>query len=218
MVNEGKSISDLLDASKVREIKGTSDTIKVWEAYRDEALMWRAIALLQIPATLIALILCVLLWWGRETKLTVPPKPAPGHYSAREIPDVEFVETATEFVNLIASYQPVVARRQFIEARKFLSEPMLSNFNTEMLENELKAIESTSRTQLFFVDPTKTNIIRQGSQVTIEFIGDRLKIVAGQELPMIKSQYTVTMSTIPRNKLNPYGISILGASFNDVSR
>jgi hypothetical protein len=217
-MSHGKNVSDLLEASKVKGVQGTSDTLKVWEAYRDEALMWRSIALLQVPTTLIALILCIFLWSTRETKLTIPPKPAPGHYSTREVPDVEFADTATEFINLIATYQPVVARRQFLEARKFLAEPMLTNFNAEMIENELKAIETTSRTQLFFVDPTKTKVLREGNQVTVEFGGDRLKIVAGQELPIIKSKYSVTMSTIPHNRLNPYGISILGASFSDVER
>jgi hypothetical protein len=54
--------------------------------------------------------------------------------------------------------------------------------------------------------------------VTVNFVGERLKIVAGRELPSVTSEYSIILSSIPHNKLNPYGIAIVGANFKDIVR
>lgn len=197
----------LQDANIIDAKKG-SDTIRLRESYRDQATLWRALTLIQIPTTLIALLLAMVLWFNREVILNVPEKPLPGMYAAQQIPDTEFINTTTNFINLIASYQPAIARRQYGEARKMLTEPMLSRFDREMIETELKTIERTKRTQIFFVDPTKTAITRADRSVTISMTGERLKIISGRELPMIATTYEVTMGLLPRNSLNPYGIVV----------
>jgi hypothetical protein len=216
MTKLGSKVQTILEDAKVSEPKNKSDTLKIWEAYREQALLWRAIALLQIPATLAAIIFSIVVWLKSSPIIHIPLKPAPGIYTTREIPDVEFVELATEFINLIASYQSIIARRQFEQARTFLVEPMLTEFTNEMLGEELKAIESTSRTQLFFVDATKNVIERNPDSVTVKFTGERLKIVAGKELPTVTSRYSITIKTIPRNKLNPYGLAITKVSFENL--
>ena len=216
MISKGAKFQELVEKTKITESKNKSDTLVLWEAYKNQALMWRSIALLQIPATLGAIILCFSLWGTRSITLNVPLKPAPGIYEVKDIYDVEFIDYATDFINLIASYQPNIARRQFDEASKMLREPMLSRFENEILGDELKAIESTSRTQLFFIDSTKTNIERTPDEVNVSFTGDRLKIVAGKELPTLSSKYTVTLKTIPRNRLNPYGIVITNVVFENL--
>lgn len=198
------------------ESKGETDTIRLWENYRDQALLWRGVALMQIPSTLLLVIFSAFLWATRSITLNVPAKPLPGAYLAKEIPDTEFVEVATNFVNLIATYQPAVARRQFEFARQFLRDPVLERFDLEMRNVELKAIENTNRTQIFFADPTKTKLQRLNDRTAIvSFTGDRLKMVAGKELPAVTTTFTITMTTIPRQALNPYGIVIVNVTYEN---
>lgn len=203
----------VLADSSLREARRETDTVKLWESYREQALLWRALALLQIPITALALIVALVMYSNRETILNVPAKPLPGFYSANEIPDAEFLSVATEFVNLIATYQPTVARRQFEEAARLLSGDMLQKFETQALEQELAAIENTRRTQIFFADPTKTRLFRSeqpGADNTVEvlFAGDRSKYIGEGKLPVKYTLYRVTMTTVPRNTLNPYGIVV----------
>jgi hypothetical protein len=214
----GKVVSKIVDQGRIQEVRGTSDTVKIWEGYRDQALMWRALVLLQFPITMGAIILAVLIWQGRITHVHVPQKPAPGIYHPSDIPDVMFVEHSTEFVNLIASYTPAVARRQFTAARERLLEPLLSKFSQEILGDELKTIESTNRSQLFFIDPTKTRLARNENGVEVVFVGERLKTVSDRNLPAVISQYVITMKTIPRNEINQYGIIITNITFEDLKR
>jgi hypothetical protein len=111
-----------------------------------------------------------------------------------------------------------VARRQFSVAREKLLEPLLSKFTAEIMGEELKTIESTSRSQIFFTDPTKTQIERNENGVEVSLIGDRLKTIGDRNLPTVVSQYVITMKTIPRNDINPYGIIITNVSFQDLKR
>lgn len=82
----------------------------------------------------------------------------------------------------------------------------------------MKAIESTARTQMFYVDPAKTKVTREGGVVSVSVEGDRLKIVAGKDLPATNVRYTITLKTVPRNKLNPYGIVITNVNFEILKR
>ena len=207
----------LLQDSGVIDSRGESDTIRLWESYRDQAVLWRSLALLQIPATFIMVVFALVMWSTRRTILNVPAKPLPGIYAAQELPDPEFIETATGFVNLIATYQPAVAQRQFLRAREVLQEPMLERFNREMLGTELKTIQNTSRTQIFFADPAKTKIFRKGSMVEVTIAGERLKTIAGRQLPPIETIFNISMTTIPRNDLNPYGIVITSVAFENAT-
>ena len=211
-------IQGLLKDSIVGDARGETDTIKLWESYKDMAILWRALALLQIPATAMALIFAFTMWNSRSITLKVPAKPLPGIYAAQEIPDSEFVDAATEFVNLIGSYQPIVARRQFAKAQEVTVEPFLTKFKEQLMDFELSAIEKTNRTQLYFIDPSKTVINRRERSVEVVFEGDRMKIVAGQELPLVHTRFTVTLTTVPRHSLNPYGIVVSGFAPEDIVR
>lgn len=210
-------IKKIASGTALKDSRGESDTVRLWENYREQAAMWRAIALFQIPTSCLLVLFSIILWVGRSTTLNVPAKPLPGIYLAKEIPDTEFVEYATTFVNLIATYQPAVGRRQFNQAREMVREPMLSRFDQEMMDIELKAIETTSRTQAFFIDPVKTKITRTNEkEVVVVFEGERQKIVAGKELPTTQSRYSITLSTLPRQSVNPYGIVITNALYEQV--
>ena len=206
-------VNELLKSSSVPTQKGETDTIRLWEAYKDQAALWRAIALLQIPATAVAIIFGVVMWTTRSITLNVPARPLPGIYAVNDLRDNEFIDVATEFVNLIATYQPKVARRQFERAGEMLIEPILTYFRSAMLVDELKAIETTGRVQVFFADPTKTTVKRDGKNVTVTFVGDRTKIIGGRDAPPVPATYEITMTIIPRNPLNPYGIVISNAVF-----
>jgi len=94
-----------------------------------------------------------------------------------------------------------------------LKEPLLTKFREEMINSELGAIENSSRTQVFFTDPLKTTVARRGNDVTVSLIGERWKVIAGAELPTVTSRFRVTLTTIPRNTINPYGIVITSVTF-----
>jgi hypothetical protein len=214
MVSRG-GLKELVGQTSFKEVNDNSDTIRIWESYRDQALMWRSLTLLQFPICVGALVLSIILWQGRVTHIHVPRKPAPGIFRANEIPDQEFIDVATEFVNLVASYTPNTAERQFLRAREVLFGDLLNQFNQQIMKDELKTIQAASRTQLFFVDPNKTVINRSGGDVVVTFMGDRLKIITTRTLPTDTIKYEIKMKTIPRNALNPYGIVITHVSFND---
>ncbi len=212
------NVKRILRDAGVMEARGTSDTIKLWENHRDQATLWRAISLLQIPVTLLALILGIYLHFTRQTVLNVPPKPLPGTYIAQDIADTEFIEFATSYVNHVATFQYATARRQFIEARRMLWDKMISLFDEQFINNELQKIETTSRTQMFLIDPTKTQINRRGPhEVDVIFVGDRTRVIAGKELPTEHSKYTITMTTIPKNNFNHYGIVIINAILKNIN-
>jgi len=200
--------SQVLKDSGIVDSKKENDTIRLWESYRDQAILWRALTLIQVPATFIAIIFALVMWSTRSITLDVPHKPLPGLYAVQEIPDSEFTNTATNAINLIATYQPAVARRQFGKAREYLIEPMLTQFDTEMLDIELRAIEGSRVTQLFFADPTKTELTRMGRDVQVSMTGERVRYVSGRQTPTHTTTFTVTLTTIPRNDINPYGIVI----------
>jgi hypothetical protein len=206
-------VKEKVNDTQLAAARSNSDTIRLWENYKDQALMWRSIALIQMPATAIALLFAILLWSTREITLQVPSKPLPGIYNAQDIPDSEFINVANDYINLVATYQPGTARKQFEAARAMLKEPLLTQFNTDMMVSELTAIENTARTQVFFTDPLKTKIERNGTEVTVTVIGERWKVIAGNPLPTVTSRFRVTMTTIPKNPLNPYGIVITSARF-----
>ena len=207
------NVRDVVADTRLNATRSQSDTIRLWENYKDQALLWRSLTLIQFPATFAALIFATVMWSTRVVNLTVPSKPEPGIHVAQDIPDTEFINAANTYVNLVATYQPVTARSQFSVARSMLKEPVYTQFNEEMMGAELGAIESTSRTQVFFTDPLRTKVTRNGNEVTVSLVGERWKVIAGSPLPTITSRFTISMSTIPRNPLNPYGIVITGVSF-----
>lgn len=198
--------------------RNNNDTIRLWENYKDQALMWRALSLIQLPTTFIAVIFALVMWSTREITLSVPSKPMPGMYAAQDIPDTEFVNAANDYVNLVATYQPNTARKQFEVARAMLKEPLLTRFNDENMGSELPAIETTLRTQVFFVDPLKTKVERDGTKVYVSISGERWKVIAGAPIPSVTSRYRLELTTIPRNPVNPYGIVITNILFTPNTR
>ena len=207
------NVREVVADTRLNATRSESDTIRLWENYKDQALLWRSLSLIQFPMTCVALIFALVMWSTRVINLTVPSKPEPGIHVAQDIPDTEFINAANTYVNLVATYQPGTARNQFTVASSMLKEPVYTKFKEEMMGAELGAIESTGRTQVFFTDPLRTKVARNGNEVTVSLVGERWKVIAGSPLPTVTSRFTITMSTIPRNPMNPYGIVITGVSF-----
>lgn len=202
--------SSIVDAGKkaVAEGRRENDTIRLWEGYKDQAILWRTLTLLQLPVTAALVIFCLVLWSTRTVKVLAPAEAKPGTVAIADIPDNHFVDMATDFINLIGTYRWATAERQFQEARKFLIEPTLTRFDQEIYGSELRAIQATNRSQFLFVDPSKTKLERKRDEVTVTFTGDRQKYVSGKEIPSSELTITLTMKTIPKNVLNPLGIVI----------
>ena len=210
---EKKSISEaskrLMNDTRFREGKRSNDTLRLWENYRDQAQLWRALALIQIPSFLVLLAFTFTIYANRSLTFSVPAKPLPGMYELNEVPDAEFIAVAEDFVNLIATYQPRTAERQFIKASEMLIEPFLTTFEKLIIKKDLKVISDTGRSQILYVDSSQTNIDRHDDLVYVKIIGDSNRRIKEQELKAVTTEYQIAMKTIPRTRLNPYGIVIV---------
>ncbi|MCB0338331.1 MAG: hypothetical protein KDD53_01950 [Bdellovibrionales bacterium] len=209
------ALRKVIDDSKIVDARNSSDTIRLWESHREQALLWRALALIQIPLTAATIVFCIILWTTRSITLNVPHKPLPGIYTADQIPESEFIDYATRYINLIATYQPATAERQFKEARKLLLEPMLSKFDAEMMRTELQAIIDTKRTQVYFVDPTTIEVSIDGRTAYVALQGERLKMIGGRKMPIAKTSFLLQMTTVPHNSFNEYGIVITNVNYKN---
>ncbi len=207
-----KAVNIKHDLKQLERVAGRagSDTIRLWEGYREQAYLWRALALIQMPSTALSIAAALIMYLIADTIIEVPERPQPGYYSVRQLPDSQFVNAATQVVNLISTYQPAVARRQFKTARKFLWEPALTEFEGTMMNSELQTIEETKRSQMFFINPRLIKVERfpELDKVVVRVPGVRLKLIGNKPLPADEVVYYVKMTTIPRNVHNEYGIVV----------
>lgn len=201
------------DLKQLERVGGRAgaDTIRLWEGYREQAYLWRALSLLQMPATALSIAAALVMYFFADTIIEVPERPQPGYYSVKQLPDSQFIDAAMAVINLTATYQPAVARRQFKTARKYLWEPALTEFEDTMMTKEIQAIEETKRSQIFFVNPRLINVERypELERVVIRIPGIRQKLIGSKPLPPDEMAYYVTMTTIPRNVSNEYGIVVV---------
>ena len=205
-----KKISLKDDLQFVERLDGHvgADPMKLWEAYREQSLMWRALALLLLPGTLLATTMAFSTFFWSDTRIEVPPAPEPGFYKVDNIPDGVFLQKARRVTTLISSYQPSTAENQFVEARKMMWEPILSRFQKEYVKDELKKIKRTSRSQMFYVNTKGLQITRFDDHVIVRIAGKRKKFLDKELSKMDDIAWFVTMSTVPPNKLNRFGIVV----------
>ena len=216
-----ESIAANKSSSTQEESKG-----KLVLAFREQSYLWRAIALMQIPTTLIAIIVALIVYVNSDTIVEVSPRPAPGYYLTREIPDEEFVKVAIEYVNLISSYQPAIAERQFKYALNFLMEPEYSAFRKQFLaaedgkQSELDQIRQIQRAQMFFIyrdliivrridDPEDS----RNSTVEVRIPGELIKFFNGVKQDRGGEDhflaYYISMRTFPKTTFNQNGIYVV---------
>jgi hypothetical protein len=202
--------TDLKQLERVAGRAG-SDTIRLWEGYREQAYLWRALALLQMPSTALSIAAALIMYFYADTIIEVPERPAPGYYSVKQLPDSHFINASTSVINLIATYQPAIARRQFKTARKYLWEPALTEFEETMMGPEIRAIEETKRSQMFFINPRLIKVERfpELDMVVVRVPGVRQKLIGNKALPADQMVYYVKMTTVPRNIHNEYGIVVV---------
>lgn len=202
--------NDLKQLERVGGRAGT-DTIRLWEGYREQSYLWRALALIQMPSTALSIAAALIMYFFADTIIEVPERPQPGYYSVNQLPDSQFINAATSVVTLVATYQPAVARRQFKTARKYLWEPALTEFEETMMGPELRAIEETKRSQMFFINPRLIKVERfpELDMVVVRIPGVRQKLIGNKPLPADQMVYYVKMTTIPRNVHNEYGIVVI---------
>lgn len=205
------------DVHELERIDGRcgADTIRLWESYRDQAYLWRALSLLQIPATFVAILSAIIMYTTADTIIEVPQMPQPGNYSVKQLPDSEFINVATVVVNNIATYQPNTAKEQFSYVRKYLWEPALTEFEASVIgqdgkSGDLKVIEETRRSQLFIIQPQLTRVERFPSRdkIVVRLVGSRTKLISKELLPADNLAYYIDMTTIPRSNHNDFGIVV----------
>ena len=198
--------------------RGRSDSLRVWESYRDQATLWRALTLLQMPAIALSITVALVLFFTSDTIINVPIKPEPGHYSADKLPDSEFVSVAVQVVNLLSTYTPYTARPQFVKARKYLWEPALSHFEKYYMKQELPTVTDMSRSQIFRVNMRGVKVQRRDDEfVVVRLPGTRQRLIGNRMLPPEQIAWYIKMITIPRNVHNEYGIVIIDVSVKESS-
>lgn len=184
---------------------------RVWYGYKEQYYLWRAICLLQIPATILGFVTAVWLYYHADITVAVPPRPNESYYTTAQLPDSQFLDAATVFVDLISTYEAGTARRRFLTARRYLWEPAFTEFEETMMTKELDAIEETKRSQMFFINPRLIKVARfpEHDKVVVRIPGVRQKLIGNKPLPADQMVYDVKMTTIPRNVHNEYGIVIV---------
>ncbi|MBP9838304.1 MAG: hypothetical protein KBC84_06280 [Proteobacteria bacterium] len=201
------------DVQQLEKVAGRAgaDTIRLWEGYKEQAYLWRALSLLQMPATALSIAAALVMYFFADTIIEVPERPQPGYYSIKNLPDSQFIDAAVNVVNLIATYQPAIARRQFKAARKYLWEPALTEFENTMMGPEITAIEQTKRSQMFFINQRLIKVDRypELDKVVVRVPGLRQKLIGDKALPPDEMVFYIKMTTIPRNVTNEYGIVIV---------
>ena len=85
--------NDIKQLEKVAGRAG-SDTIRLWEGYKEQAFFWRALALIQVPATALAITAALVMYFLADTIIEVPEHPQPGYYSVKQLPDSQFINVA----------------------------------------------------------------------------------------------------------------------------
>jgi len=209
-----ESLKDLIQATNPEQNKKEGDLIKVWENYLEKAYFWRALFFLQIPITIFALVLASVIFINRNITLNVPAVPKPGIYSPESIPDVEFINFATNFVNLVFNVNSGNIERNFETAKIFLAPQPQEAFSNIFFKQEIPIVKTTGASQVFIIDPLKTIVKRQGSLVQVTFTGERIRFLAGRETRYSFASTEVTLRTLPHTNLNPYGIAVL--NFTDL--
>lgn len=195
----------------IEKVDGRSgaDTFRLWEAYKEQALLWRIVAIMQLPITIVALIFGLIVYSSSNIVIESPETPQPGMYSIKRLPDSEFLKAGVDIVNLIGTYQPATAERQFRTARLFLWEPALSEFEKIFLNKELPIIKDINRSQAFMINNDLIQVQRYPNQdmVIVRIPGTRQTLIGKKPLDD-EIAYYFKMTTIPRSPYNPKGIVV----------
>ncbi len=112
-----------------------------------------------------------------------------------KVPEKDYVDHAVRVINLISTYVPEEADRQFNQAKEFFAEPALSEFQSTMLSTELAAIKETKRKQHFSHDPKLVKFERflPAGVVVVRIPGIRNRFLGEKPLPPDEIAYYVKL-------------------------
>lgn len=170
---------------------------------------WRLFFIAQVGATVFALYFCFTNFFGQQLRLHVEDKLLDGRYPVVQVPDYEIKEFAYDFVALNANYNPFNAENNFKEGRKYLIGPALEKYDREVLNQELRAIRDSDRSQVMEINPARTKIVRdEPGSVTIMIEGQRSKIVKRSTLPPAALRYRLKVEVTEGEAKNRLGLMI----------
>jgi len=192
--------------------RATIEARMMWESYRDQAKMWRALTVFQLPVTALALVLLFLVYTTADTYIEVPERAQVGHYTINQLSDDEFVNFSVKLVKLITTFRSGAARGQFEEARQYLWEPGLSDFVKNWIEGALPRYEYTDRAQFFFIEPRLIKVKREQDRVIVRVPGVEQYAIGGIINSSEEKVYYVALQTVPRTVKNDLGIVAVGIS------
>ena len=199
----------VLDSTKVSDVNFKADTIDLWSIYRDQAIAWKVISFLFIPGTICSILAALLIWNARIVNITVPKNPEPGLYQIKDISDVKLIKFASRFAKLVTTYEANIAKKQYKIALEMLRDPAYSKYKKELISDKFQDLENAINTQVYFIDPLKTKVVRdKRNAATVRLNGKLMKVISGRAMPNQILEFSVTLATVPRNSINPYGLVI----------
>ncbi|MDR2338343.1 MAG: hypothetical protein LBE20_06865 [Deltaproteobacteria bacterium] len=196
--------------------------------FREQSYLWRMLSLIQVPATLVAVITAIVLYLTANIIVHVDPKPSPGYYLTDQVPDKEFVLYAVEFANLISTFNAKTAEAQFEYASKFLSPQFYHDFrekylNKKDLNSEIMLATKLEKTQMFFIDKYFIRVKRIAAEnpvnnkVEVRLYGNFTKFVKKNARLVTNTEVVlyVYLQTVPYTVFNPNGVVITGFEYQE---
>lgn len=186
-----------------------ADSIQLWESFRTQSLLWRAIAILQFPALLFSFILMLFTFFYSDRVVEAPSRPRPMVFEISDISDADLRKFAIQFVSLIGSYQPATVEKQFKLARTMLWEPALSGYSKEFIGKQLERIKNNRRSQLFYISDQQVKVLREPDWAEVRVPGKRQKLIGTTPRPTDEVAWFIKIATVPATELNPFGLVII---------
>ena len=183
------------------------ELLRMVDRYKVQGHFWRFLSLLQFPIILFLTLYFITRYLGADTLVKVSEPPIPGEVPQDKIPDKEYINTATNIINLIGSYQPTTARDQFETASDFFLDSALASFEETQMNSELITAEESDISQR--LDVYSSRIVREAkgnAQVCLS--GVRQKIVDRSPLPQQDVTYCFSFIVDEPFEGSPFGLAV----------
>ena len=201
--------AELLAAEQaLAETPPAAEPERMEKGFKEQAYIWRTSAIVQMPVAALSIAVSLAMYFFADTVVEVHHKPEHGYHTGGQLNNSELINAATTVVNLVATYQPAIARRNFTSAQRFLIEPALSEFEETMMQKEAPKIEQTRRSQTFMVIPSGVRVERfPGADYAVVSVpGERTTWIANKKLVPEYMTYFVKLTATPQNLSNQYGL------------
>lgn len=195
----------------MEEFQKEKDLNKVTAAYKMQSYFWRWVSLFQIPFLFFLLLFFLNLYISRDTIINVPDRPFEGYKEVSQLSDSEFINFAQDFFNLVGTFQPTIAEKQFETASTFLVGQKREEFKRDFLQTKLVEVRETSRTEELILEKENIALTRgpSGSNyVDIVASGYRRILIKQEELRPENAQIFIRIETSKDIENNQYGLYI----------